>query len=293
MSAAPAPRQVPGRGPRPRHPVMSVVIAALVVYFLFPLWWLVVASTKSNSGLFTGNPMWFGELHLAENLAQLGTYSGGIFWRWMGNSLFYGIVGGAGATALALAAGYGFAKFRFRGNSAMFDAVVGAIMIPNTALVIPLFVLFSAVGLVNTRWAVIIPSLLTVFGVYLMKIAAEDTIPDELLDAARIDGAGELTIFWRIAVPMLRPSIVTVFLLSAVGCWNNFFLPLVMLRSQDLLPITVGLTNWQAHSNAGAGNEQVWNLIASGALVSVLPLVVLFIWLQRYWQSGVALGSDR
>ncbi len=289
-----APKQVEARhGVLSRHPFMYVVLIVLVIYFLIPLWWLIVAATKSNSGLYSGSPMWFNGFNLFENLEELTTYGGGIYWQWLGNSLLYGIAGGVGATILCTAAGYGFSKFRFRGHSAMFSTVVGAIMVPNTALVIPLFVLASAAHLINSRWAIIIPSLLSVFGVYLMRVAADESIPDELLDAARIDGAGELRIFGQIALRLLRPSIVTVFLLSAVACWNNYFLPLVMLRTPTLLPITVGLTQWQAHSNAGAGNEQLWNLITSGAFVSILPLVVLFVWLQRYWQSGITLGSDR
>ena len=269
-------------------------LLVLVVYFILPLWWLVVAATKSNSGLFTGahGPLWFdSHLNLVENLRGLGQHQGGIYWRWLGNSFVYALSGGVGATVLAVLAGYGFAKYRFRGRNLYFSALLGSVMVPLTALVIPTFVLLSRVGMVNTMWAVILPSLLSPLGVYLMRVYAQDAVPDEMLDAARVDGAGELRVFGQVALPLLRPAIVTVLLLTVVATWNNFFLPLAMLQNPQLLPVTVGLNNWQALSNAGAGGEQVWNLITTGALVSVLPLIIAFLSLQKYWQGGLSLGS--
>lgn len=271
-----------------------VFLLILVFYFILPLWWLFVASTKSNSGLFTGahGPLWFdSNFNLIDNLRGLGTHQGGIYWRWVGNSFLYALSGGVGATVLAVLAGYGFAKYRFRGRGLFFSALLGAVMVPLTALVIPTFVLLSRVGLVNTIWAVILPSLLSPLGVYLMRVYAQDAVPDEMLDAARVDGAGELRLFGQVALPLLRPAIVTVLLLTIVATWNNFFLPLAMIQSPDLLPVTVGLNNWQALSNAGAGGEQVWNLISTGAFVSIIPLIVAFLSLQRYWQGGLSLGS--
>ncbi len=269
-------------------------LLALVIYFILPLWWLIVAATKDTSGLFTGSggPLWFdGEFNFFDNVAELSTHQGGIYWRWLGNSFLYAFSGGIGATVLAVLAGYGFAKYRFRGRSLFFNLLLGAVMVPLTALVIPTFVLLSQVGLVNTIWAVILPSLLSPFGVYLMRIYTQDAIPDEILDAARVDGAGELRTFFQVALPLLRPAIVTVLLLSIVGTWNNFFLPLAVLSDPNLLPVTVGLNNWTALSNAGAGGEQVWNLIVTGAFISIVPLIIAFLSLQRYWQGGLSLGS--
>lgn len=269
-------------------------LLVLVLYFVLPLWWLVVAATKSNSGLFSGahGPLWFdSHLNLIENLRGLGQHQGGIYWRWLANSFVYALSGGIGATVLAILAGYGFAKYRFRGRNLYFSVLLGSVMVPLTALVIPTFVLLSRVGLVNTMWAVILPSLLSPLGVYLMRVYAQDAVPDEMLDAARVDGAGELRVFGQVALPLLRPAIVTVLLLTVVATWNNFFLPLAMVQNPQLLPVTVGLNNWQALSNAGAGGEQVWNLITTGALVSVLPLIIAFLSLQRYWQGGLSLGS--
>lgn len=284
-------RQGP-RGPRQRHIGSHVLLLVLACYFVLPLWWLVVGSTKSNAGLFSGSPLWFGEdMSLVQNLTDLGSHNGGIYWRWFGNSFLYALTGGIGATVLATLAGYGLAKYRFRGRGLFFAMVLGSVMVPLTALVIPTFVLFTEIGIVNTRWAVILPSLLSPIGVYLIRVYTQDAVPDETIDAARVDGAGELRVFLQVVLPLLRPAVITVLLLCIVATWNNFFLPLAMLQDPNLLPVTVGLNRWQALSNAGAGGEQVWNLIVTGAFVSVLPLVLSFLTLQRYWQGGLSLGS--
>lgn len=271
-----------------------IFLLILVIYFITPIWWLTVASTKDTAGLFSGSggPLWFDdEFHFFDNVQGLFDRQNGIYWRWLGNSFLYAISGGVGATVLAVLAGYGFAKYRFRGRGAFFGILLGAVMVPLTALVIPTFVLLSEVGLVNTIWAVILPSLLSPFGVYLMRVFAQEAVPDELLDAARIDGAGELRTFFTIALPLLRPAIVTVLLLSVVGTWNNFFLPLAVLSDPLLLPVTVGLNGWTALSNAGSGGEALWNLITTGAFISIIPLIIAFLSLQKYWQGGLSLGS--
>lgn len=279
---------------RSRSPLSHVFLLALVVYFALPLWWLIIASTKSTTGLFSGANgalLPDDQFSLIDNLIELFTYGGGTFLRWMGNSLLYAVAGGVGATVLAILAGYGFAKYRFRGRGVAFGLLLGSVMVPMTALVIPTFVLISQFGLLNTPWAVILPSMLSPFGVYLMRVYAQDAISDELLDAARVDGSGELRTFFSVALPLLRPAIVTVLLLSIVGTWNNYFLPLVMLSDPRLLPVTVGLGQWLAQSTVGAGGQPLWNLVITGALVSIVPLIVSFLLLQRYWQGGLSLGS--
>lgn len=292
----PAKLRVPvARGPRQRNLVPHLFLAILVIYFLVPLWWLFVASTKDVQGLFGGahGALWFDtRFKLWDNLRQLVTYNGGIYLRWIGNSLLYAVTGGLGATVLAVLAGYGFAKYRFAGRRAMLALLLGSVMVPLTALVIPTFVLFSNLNLTDTIWAVILPSLLNPFGVYLMQVYASDAVPDELLDAARVDGAGELTTFLRVAFPLLRPAVVTVLLLSIVGTWNNYFLPLAMLSNTKLFPITVGLGLWQGQASANnGGGTSLWGLIIVGSLVSVIPLVIAFLSLQKYWQGGLSLGA--
>ena len=165
-------------------------------------------------------------------------------------------------------------------------------MVPTTALVIPTFILFSQAGITNTIWAVILPTLLNPFGVYLMNVYARDSVPDELLDAARVDGAGEFRSFLQVAVPLMRPAIVTVLLLSIVSSWNNYFLPLAMLSDSRLFPVTVGIGQWQGIASANnSGGTSLWSIIIIGSLVSVIPLIIAFLSLQRYWRGGLAIGS--
>jgi multiple sugar transport system permease protein len=278
---------------RPRHIWAKLLLLAMVCYFLVPVWWLVVASTKDAQGLFSGSgALWFSGFHLFGNLGDLFTFNNGEYLRWLGNSLLYAFAGGVGCTIVSVLAGYGFAKFGFRGRNAVFALVLGSVMVPLTALVIPTFVLMSNAGLTDTIWAVILPSLLSPFAVYLMRVYASASVPDELLDAARIDGAGEFRTFVQVALPLMRPGVVTVLLLSVVGTWNNYFLPLTMLSSSKLYPLTVGIGLWsQLASSNNGGGQSLWNLIIVGSLVSIIPLVIAFLTLQKYWQGGLAVGS--
>ena len=296
MTAVPISRPPGTAAGRPNRILAHIFLGVLVVYFLIPLWFLVIASTKDTVGLFT-NPngaLWFADtVHLVENVRLLFTYDQGIYLRWMANSAFYAFAGGFGATVLSVLAGYGFAKYAFRGRRIAFAVLLGSVMVPLTALVIPTFVLLSRLNLTDTPWAVILPSLLNPFGVYLMQVYAKDAVPDEMLDAARVDGSGEFSTFFRVALPLMRPAVVTVFLLSVVGTWNNYFLPLVMLSNNRLFPITVGIGLWQnlAASNNSGGDASLWTLIIVGSLLSIVPLVIAFLALQKYWQGGLSIGS--
>ncbi|WIB68444.1 carbohydrate ABC transporter permease [Curtobacterium sp. MCBD17_035] len=278
-----------GRGAKkPRNVAAHVFLVVLVVYFLLPIWWLFVASTKDAHGLFnpSAGALWFDKTFaLFQNIGMLFSYSHGIYLRWLGNSFLYALSGGVGSTVLAILAGYGFAKFDFRGRNLSFAILLGSVMVPLTALVIPTFVLFSQINLTDTIWAVILPSLLNPFGVYLMRVYAADAVPDEMLEAARIDGAGELRTFFQVALPLMRPAIVTVLLLSIVATWNNYFLPLAVLSNNKLYPVTVGLGLWNglASANSGTGTDSLWSIIVVGSFISVIPLIIAFLTMQRYW----------
>jgi len=288
-ASAVRPRRVPSR-----HLPLHILLAFLLVYFLIPFWWVIVNSSKDAAGLFGGgSALWFADnVDYWGNLVQLFTFQDGIYARWLVNSALYAVAGGVGATILAATAGYGFAKYRFGGRRAAFAILLGSVMVPSTALVIPTFIMFSQMGITNTIWAVILPSLLNPFGVYLMHVYARDAVPDELLDAARVDGANELRIFIQVALPLLRPAIVTVLLLSIVASWNNYFLPLAMLSDNRLFPVTVGIGLWQGIASANnAGSTSLWSIIILGSLVSVIPLIIAFLTLQKYWQGGLAIGS--
>jgi multiple sugar transport system permease protein len=294
-SAAPAAFTAPQRRRErkdKRSTPLTIALWACALYFLFPLLWLVIASTKNNADLFSTFGLWFGRnFSLVENLQNVFTTQDGIYVRWMVNTAVYAGVSGIGAALLATMAGYAFAKYRFPGGTLLFSIVLGAIMVPLTALAIPTYLLFSNVGLTNTPWAIILPSLVSPFGVFLMRVYAADAIPDGLIEAARIDGAGEFRIFWQVSLRLLAPGIVTVFLFALVATWNNYFLPLIMLNTPELFPLTVGLAQQQAASAAGGGAQALFSTVITGSLVSILPLIAAFLYLQKYWQSGLATGG--
>ncbi|WJK37735.1 carbohydrate ABC transporter permease [Solwaraspora sp. WMMA2065] len=263
----------------------------VLVYSLVPLIWLLVNATKSQQGLFSSFGLWLADdFALWDNVVETLRYDDGIFLRWLGNTLLYVVAGAGGATLLATLGGYGLAKFDFVGRRAVFAIVIGAVAVPGTALAVPTFLMFSRLGLTNTPWAVIIPSLITPFGLYLMWVFAAEAIPDELLEAARCDGASEMRTLFQICLPLLAPGIVTVLLFSMVATWNNYFLPLIMLKDPDWYPLTLGLDAWNAQA-ATAGGQPVFHLVITGSLLTILPLLAAFLLLQRYWQSGLAAGG--
>ncbi|MFI6675784.1 carbohydrate ABC transporter permease [Kribbella sp. NPDC050470] len=276
-----------------RSNVLTLGMVALLIYFLLPLFWMLVASTKTIGDLFSSFGLWFtGDFAWFSNIRDTVTTDGGVFARWMANTIFYSVASAGGAALLCALGGYGFAKYRFRGNAALFGVVLGAIMVPTTALAIPTYLLFSEASLVNTPWAIILPSLVSPFGLFLMRIYAQDAVPDGIIEAARIDGAGEFRIFFQVALRMLAPGIVTVVLFTLVATWNNYFLPLIMLNNPDLYPITVGLAGWSSQASAGGGTTgAVLSLVITGSFLSIIPLIVAFLLLQRYWQSGLAAGG--
>jgi multiple sugar transport system permease protein len=266
---------------------------ALLVYFVFPLFWLMVASTKTTGDLFSTFGLWFGhDFSLVTNVRETFTHNHGEYARWLANTLVYATVSAVGAASLATFAGYGFARYAFRGRGPLLGLVLGTIMVPTTALAIPTYLLFSKASLVNTPWAVILPSLVSPFGLFLMWVYARDAVSDSLLEAARIDGAGELAIFFKVTLRSLAPGFVTVLLFTLVATWNNYFLPLIMLSDPRYYPITVGLSSWSAQAVGGSGsNADLLAAVVTGSLLSIIPLIVAFILLQRYWQSGLSAGA--
>jgi multiple sugar transport system permease protein len=173
----------------------------------------------------------------------------------------------------------------------IFSIILGGIMVPGTALAIPTYLLFSAAGLTDTPFAIVLPSLVSPFGVYLMRVYAQEAVDDSLLEAARLDGAGELRIITSVALRLMAPGIVTVLLFTLVATWNNYFLPLIMLNNPALFPVTVGLAQWQSAASGGGGAQVLFSSVITGSLVAVAPLVIAFLFLQRYWQSGLTTGG--
>lgn len=275
-----------------RSSLLSVFVWISVAYFIVPLIWLAISSTKTNSDLFSTFGLWFGAtFEFLANLETLATFQGGVFWRWMLNTVFYTSVSGVGAALLATACGYALAKYRFRGRQAVVAVILGSIMVPLTALALPTYLVFAAANLTDTPFAIILPSLISPFGVFLMMVYSADAVDDGLLEAARIDGAGELRAFVTISMRLLAPGFVTVLLFQLVATWNNYFLPLIMLNTPRLFPVTVGLAQWQSSASAGGGAQVLFTTVLSGAFVSILPLIGAFLFLQRFWVSGLATGG--
>ncbi|MEU1196497.1 carbohydrate ABC transporter permease [Streptomyces sp. NPDC005813] len=294
-TATPVPRLRAARRRSPGRPRRSMLLTALtglvLLYSLVPLVWLVISATKTQEGLASSFGLWFnGDFALWDNIKETFTYNDGVFSRWLLNTVLYVVAGAGGATLLAVLGGYALAKFAFPGKRAVFAVVIGAVAVPGTALAVPTFLMFSKMGLTDTPWAVIIPSLISPFGLYLMWVFATEAVPGELLEAARIDGAGEVRTFFQVVLPLLAPGIVTVSLFTMVATWNNYFLPLIMLKDPDWYPLTLGLNSWNAQA-ATAGGQPVFHLVITGSLITILPLIAAFLLLQKYWQSGLAAGS--
>ncbi|HXV41993.1 MAG TPA: carbohydrate ABC transporter permease, partial [Anaerolineae bacterium] len=208
-------------------------------YFLVPLVWLFLASTKSNTGLFSSFGFWFDQdFHLFQNLSDLFTRDDGAFLIWMRNTAIYALSAAIGSSLISTCAGYAFALYRFAGRNLLFGLVLGSVFVPATVFAVPLYLLLSRSGLSNSLLAVILPALVNPFGIYLMRIYAEQAVSPDLIDAARVDGAGEFRIFAQIAFRLLAPGYVTVLLFAFVNAWNNYFLPLLVLNKSDLYPVT-------------------------------------------------------
>jgi multiple sugar transport system permease protein len=281
----------PGRSVRtpvlPRAAAM-LVMAVFTVYFLLPIWWLLVAASKTRSDVLGTNPLWFADLNLVENVRDVLSYRSGLFPQWLANSLLYAGVGAFVATLLAAMCGYALAKYAFRGREVLFNVVLGGVLVPATALALPLFLLFSQVNLTDTYWAVLLPSMVSPFGVYLARIYAAASVPDELIEAARLDGAGEVRTFFGVSARLMTPALVTIFLFQFVAIWNNFFLPLIMLRDERKFPVTFGLYQWNSQLNQ---IPELNTFVLVGSLLSIVPLVIAFLALQRFWRGGLGAGS--
>jgi multiple sugar transport system permease protein len=261
-------------------------------YFLVPLVWLFLASTKSNTGLFASFGFWFDrDFHLLQNLSDLFARDDGVFVIWMRNTAIYALSAAIGSSLISTCAGYAFALYRFAGRDFLFAIVLGSVFVPATVFAVPLYLLMSRTGLSNSLLAVILPALVNPFGIYLMRIYAEQAVSPDLIDAARVDGAGEFRIFAQIAFRLLAPGYVTVLLFAFVGAWNNYFLPLLVLSNSDLYPLTVGLAYWNGLTTAVGQAQVLYSIVVTGSVVAILPVMLLFLLLQRYWQSGLSLGS--
>ena len=264
----------------------SALVNGLLIGFAFvalaPLLWMLSVSFMPHGESNAFPPPLLPSTGTWDNYRQLFERDG------MGRYLFNSTLIASATTLLSLAfnlsAGYAFAKLRFRGRERLFQTLLGALVIPGQVAMIPLFLLMKQLGLVNSYGGVIVPALAGIFGIFLVRQYAR-SIPDELLEAARIDGAGELRIFVRIVLPLLKPIIVTLAIFTFLASWNDFMWPLIVLSDQTYQTLPVAL--------ASLSREHVMDneLMMAGAVVTITPVLLLFLVLQRYYMQGLLLGS--
>jgi multiple sugar transport system permease protein len=270
--------------------VCTAIVFVACLYFAVPIVWLVVAATKSGTQLFTTPGFAFGDIHLLSNLVDVSTYDGGIFWRWTLNSILYSVGGGIATTFVCALTGYALAMFRFRGRRIVTAIILGSMLVPSTVLAQPTYTLLVGLGLDNTYWGVLLPTMVYCFGVLLCMIFAQASVPMELIEAARLDGAGELRIFFTVGLRLMSTGLITVLLFAFLGSWNSYLLPLLVISDDSLMPLTVGLAGWNQAANALAGLRI---LTIVGSFVSVVPIAIVFAALQRFWRNGLTAGSIR
>lgn len=266
---------------RSKNKVVNIFMGFGIAYFGFPIAFLLFTSTKPPQDFGTTSSLWFGHsFNFFTNLEWLFNSNDGIYYIWLKNTLTYSISGAIGALICSAMAGFAIAVYDFKGVKQIQVIILGLVMIPANTLVLPLFIYFANLNLINTKWAVILPSLVAPLGTFLIAYYAKDNLPKELIQAARLDRASEFRIFWQLALPILRPALATVFLLNLVTNWNNYFLPLLMLNDPKLYPLSVGLGT----AFGGPG-------LVMGAFVAMAPILVAFLFLQRYWLKGLNAGS--
>ncbi|WP_370098718.1 carbohydrate ABC transporter permease [Streptacidiphilus sp. MAP12-20] len=265
----------------------TIGLLAGAAYTLFPVLWVLIAATKSGSELFSTFTLFPGS-GLLGNLRDLSNYRGGEFWQWMLNSALYAGLGAVLSALLSGVTGFALAKYRFAGRGAIFNILLAGVLMPPVVLAVPQYLLFAKTGLADSYWAVLLPSILSPYGIYLARIYAAGAIPDDVLEAGRIDGASEWRLFRSVVLPMMSPGLVTVFLFQFVAIWNNFLLPFVMLGDDRKFPVTVGLFTMLLQ---GANAPSLYTLVITGALLSVIPLIALFLSVQRFWRLDLLSGA--
>ncbi|SIS17032.1 multiple sugar transport system permease protein [Microbacterium sp. RURRCA19A] len=278
--------------------LVVLVIMGFVAFFIVPILWLLLAPTKDGRALLLGNPFSFGGFDtLAENFHSLVAYQSGIIWVWLGNSAFYSLAALVITLVISIPAGYALALTEFRGRRLLLAVTLIVMLLPNTALVLPIFLELSAAHLIGSPFSVILPFSFFPFGVYLTYIYFSTTVSRDLLDAARIDGSGEFRVFAQIAMPLATPVIALVGFFSFTANWNNYFLPFVMVPGAKA-PIQVGLAELLANvpqfnpTNASSTTIEL-PVLALATLIAVAPVLIIFLFSQRFLVTGMTAGGTK
>jgi multiple sugar transport system permease protein len=279
--------------------IAGVILVVFVLFFAIPIVWLLFAVTKSSKALIVANPFSVGSWSdFVANWNQLFGFQDGAVTLWIGNSALYSIGALIITLIVSIPAGYALALTEFRLRKALLVLTLVVMLIPSTALVLPIFLELNSVGLIGSPLSVILPMSFFPFGVYLTYIYFSTSIPRDLLAAARIDGCTEFQVFTRVALPLAAPIVALVAFFSFVQNWNNFFLPFVMLPSSDGYPIQVGLTSLlsatPAFNPSSAGSDSVQlPTLALATIVSILPVLIVFLFSQRFLVSGMTAGGTK
>jgi multiple sugar transport system permease protein len=270
------------------RPLAGVLVNALLLggatMTVWPLLWMVSVSLMSPGEASTFPPPLLPDRPTVANYRELFAHAG--MGRYLLNSTVLTITVTVVSVSLNVAAGYAFAKLRFAGRDRIFKVLLGALVIPAQVAMVPLFLMLKHLGLVNTYGGVIVPAMASIFGIFLVRQYAL-SVPDDLLEAARPDGANELRIFRSVIVPVLRPIVVTLALFTSLGTWNDFMWPLIVLSDSERYTLPVAL--------ASLSREHVQDneLMMAGAVLTTLPVLLVFLALQRYYVQGITMGSVR
>jgi multiple sugar transport system permease protein len=269
-------------GPRLASAIVNGLLIGLTVVTLFPLLWMLSVSCMTPGAASTLPPPLLPTHPTLVNYREILLRAG--IMRFLVNSLFLASAVTVCSLVFNTMAGYAFAKLKFAGRERLFRSLIGALVVPGQVAMMPLFLLLKHIGLVNTYGGVIVPSLAGIFGIYLVRQYAT-TIPDELLEAARVDGAGELRTFATIVVPLLGPVVASLAIFTFLGCWNDFMWPLIVLTDERLQTLPVAL--------ASLSREHVQDseMMMAGSVVTILPVLLLFLALQKHYIQGLLLGS--
>ena len=286
------------RSMRPSAAVKTLTVVLLVlvlIYFLFPIYWAIIASTKTPSQMTSGNGLWFSVSldqipnAVATNYSKLLGWTRGNFWRWVLNSLIYSGVSALIGTIVSVMAGYATAKFNFRGKNAAIGIIMACMLMPSALLTIPMYSIFHTLHLTNTMLSIIIPCCVSPFGFFLGRTYAQSSVPDELLEAARIDGSSEFGTFNRIVLPMIKPALAVQAIFTFVGAWNNYFTPALILNSANKKTLPILIAQLRSADFLKFDMGQVYMMIA----LSILPVIIVYLFLSKFIIAGVAVGGGK
>lgn len=293
--------------------ISMMILIILAILFAFPLYWIVTGAFKTGASINATTPDWFPKEWVLDNFQKLFSRQTAPLWefaipfsskfsadgnaivfaagptvpaaiRWLVNTVFMALMAMALTCLTASMAGYVLAKKRFKGRAVLFGLIVCAMALPKQVILIPLLREMSSLSLYNTIWAVIFPTVGWPFGVFLMKQFSEG-IPGEMLEAARIDGAGEIKTFTSIVIPMIKPGIGALAIFTFINSWNDYFMQLIMLSSTNRLTISLGIAKLQAE------NSTDFSLIMAGATLAAVPIIIVFIAFQKYFTQGITMGA--